>query len=63
MTKLVQLREGYYNLLIHMSQGGETSSGLQSFLYVNKQFKRLKGPIVMIWFTLARPLVKVYQMI
>ena len=50
-------------LLVHMSQGGATSSGLKSFFYVNKQFLNLKGPIKMVWFTLARPLIKVYQMI
>lgn len=50
-------------LLIHMSQGGATSSGLKSFIYVNKQFLNLKGPIKMVWFALARPLIKVYQMI
>ena len=50
-------------LLVHMSQGGATSSGFQSFFYVNKQFRRLKGPIKMLWFALTRPLIKVYQMI
>ena len=50
-------------LLIHMSQGGATSSGLQSFFYVNKQFKKLKGPIEMLWFAFTRLLIKVYQMI
>ena len=50
-------------LLIHMSQGGATSSGLQSFFYVNEQFKKLKGPVKMLWFALTRPLIKVYQMI
>lgn len=50
-------------LLIHMSQGGATSSGLRSFFYVNKQFKKLKGPVKMLWFALTRPLIKMYQMI
>lgn len=50
-------------LLIHMSSGGATSSGLQSFFYVNKQFRKLKGSPTTIWFALARPLIKIYQMI
>lgn len=49
-------------LLIHMSAGGATSSGVKSFFYVNKQFRKLKGPVKMFWFALARPLIKVYQM-
>ena len=49
-------------LLIHMSQGGETSSGIQSFFHVNKQFRKLKGPIKMLWFAFTRPLIKLYQM-
>ena len=50
-------------ILVFMSQGGATSSGLQSFFYVNKQFKKLKGPVKMLWFAFTRPLIKVYQMI
>lgn len=50
-------------LLIHMSQGGATSSGFKSFFFVNKQFRKLKGPIKMLWFALTRPLIKFYQMI
>ena len=50
-------------MLIHMSKGGATSSGLRSFFYVNKQFKKLKGPLKMIWFAITRPLIKIYQMI
>ena len=50
-------------LLVHMSQGGATSSGLQSFYYVNQQFRQLKGPITTLWFTFTRPIIKVYQMI
>lgn len=50
-------------LLIHMSQGGATSSGFKSFFFVNKQFRKLKGPIKMLWFAFTRPLIKVYQMI
>ena len=49
-------------LLIHMSQGGATSSGLRSFFYVNKQFRKLKGPMKMLCFALTRPLIKLYQM-
>ena len=50
-------------LLIHMSQGGATSSGFKSFFFVNKQFSKLKGPIKMLWFALTRPLIKFYQMV
>ncbi|MGC6413883.1 MAG: hypothetical protein ACON5K_04185 [Bacteroidia bacterium] len=49
--------------LIHMTAGGATSSGVRSFFHVNKQFRKLKGPIKMIWFALARPFIKFYQMI
>ena len=49
-------------MLVHMSAGGATSSGIRSFFYVNKQFRKLKGPILMIWFALTRPFIKVYQM-
>ena len=52
-----------HKLLIHMSAGGATSSGIKSFFVVNKQFKRLKGPLKMILFAIARPFIKVYQMI
>ena len=51
------------SLLVHMSQGGATSSGLKSFFYVNKQFRKLKGPIKMLWFAIVRPIIKIYQMI
>lgn len=50
------------SLLVHMSKGGATSSGLQSFFYVNKQFRKLKGPMKMLWFAFTRPLIKFYQM-
>lgn len=50
-------------LLIHMSAGGVTSSGLKSFLYVNKQFLKLKGPFKTTLFAIARPFIKVYQML
>ena len=49
-------------VLIHMSAGGATSSGLKSYFYVNKQFRKLKGPFKAIWFALTRPLIKIYQM-
>jgi len=50
-------------LLVHMSAGGETSSGLKSFFYVNKQFRQLKGVTKMMLFALTRPFIKIYQMI
>lgn len=50
-------------LLIHMSAGGATSSGVRSFFHVNKQFRKLKGPLIMAWFALTRPAIKVYQML
>jgi hypothetical protein len=50
-------------LLVHMSSGGATSSGLKSFFYVNKQFRNMKGTLKMIFFTMTRPLIKVYQML
>lgn len=50
-------------LLVHMADGGATSDGLQSFFFVNKQFKKLKGTFIMLWFALARPIIKIYQMI
>ena len=49
-----------HRLLIHMSQGGATSSGLKSFFHVNRQFRKLKGDAVTILFTLSRPLIKIY---
>lgn len=50
-------------LLIHMSAGGATSSGIKSFFFVNRQFRILKGPLKMILFAITRPFIKVYQMI
>lgn len=50
------------HLIIHMSKGGATSSGFKSFFFVNKQFRKLKGPIKMLWFAFTRPLIKFYQM-
>lgn len=51
------------HLLVHMSKGGATSSGLKSFLNVNRQFKRLKGRSKMIFYAIFRPILKVYLMI
>jgi len=50
-------------VLIHMSAGGATSSGLKSYFFVNEQFRKLKGPIRMILYSFSRPLIKIYQMI
>lgn len=49
--------------LIHMSAGGKTSSGLSSFLAVNREFRRLKGTFVSFCFIFTRPLIKILQMI
>ena len=49
-------------LVVHMSQGGATSSGFKSFLYVNKQFRKLKGPCKMIFYAFFRPIIKICQM-
>lgn len=49
-------------LIVHMADGGATSSGLKSFFFVNRQFKKLKGTVTMFWFALARPIIKLYQM-
>lgn len=49
-------------ILVNMISGGKTSSGLPSFLLVNKEFIKLKGYYVAFWFTITRPLVKVLQM-
>ena len=60
----LKLKYGYgRKLLIHMSAGGATSSGIKSFFYVNRQFRQLKGPVKMILFAVFRPFIKVYQMI
>lgn len=48
-------------LLVHMSQGGATSSGLKSFFFVNKEFIKLKGSFKTFLFALTRPMIKVYQ--
>ena len=49
--------------LIHMSAGGKTSSGLSSFIRVNKEFRKLKGVLISTYFTLTRPIIKIIQMI
>lgn len=50
-------------ILVFMSAGGKTSSGLYSFFTVNREFRRLKGIIVSSCFAFTRPLVKIMQMI
>jgi len=60
----IKLRYGYgKKLLIHMSAGGATSSGLKSFFHVNRQFRQLKGTKKMLFFAIFRPMIKIYQMI
>ena len=60
----LKLKYGYgRKLLIHMSAGGVTSSGIRSFFFVNRQFRQLKGPIKMIRFAMFRPIIKIIQMI
>ena len=57
------LRFGYGKIqLIRMTSGGVTSSGITSYFHVTCQFYKLKGPIRMLWFFIARPLIKLYQM-
>ena len=59
----LKLNYGYgKKLLIHMSAGGATSSGIKSFFYVNRQFRKLKGPLKMVLFAVFRPFLKIYQM-
>lgn len=50
-------------VLIHMTAGGKTSSGLSSFFYVTKEFIRLKGISSAIFYVFARPIIKVVQML
>ena len=60
----LKLNYGYgKKLLIHMSAGGATSSGVKSFFHVNRQFRQLKGTIKMVLFAVFRPFIKVYQML
>lgn len=60
----LKLNYGYgKKLLVHMSAGGATSSGVKSFFYVNRQFRQLKGTIKMVLFAVFRPFIKVYQML
>ena len=48
--------------LVHMSAGGKTSSGIKSFYLVSKEFAKLKGAHISIWFTVTRPIFKIIQM-
>jgi len=50
-------------ILINMSAGGKTSSGLYSFLVVNREFRKLKGNFLSSCFIFTRPIVKIIQMI
>ena len=49
-------------IMIHMSAGGKTSSGLTSFIRVNREFIKLKGLMVASCFSLTRPIIKLIQM-
>ena len=49
--------------IVHMSAGGATSSGVTSFFKVNKEFKKLKGPLRSYIFIVSRPIIKIIQMI
>jgi len=49
--------------LVFMSAGGKTSSGVSSFLAVNREFRRLKGILVSRCFVFTRPIIKIIQMI
>jgi glycosyltransferase involved in cell wall biosynthesis len=51
-----------HRTLVHMSAGGKTSSGLASFLLVSKEFAKLKGSFVALYFLFTRPLIKIIQM-
>lgn len=50
-------------VLVHMTGGGETSSGYTSFLRVSKDFVKLKGNIKAIIIFFTRPIIKLLQMI
>lgn len=50
-------------ILVHMSAGGKTSSGLTSFFNVSIEFIKLKGVLVSFYFIFTRPLIKIIQMI
>ena len=50
-------------LLINMSAGGKTSSGLSSFFLVNREFAKLKGKRTAAWYLISRPFFKLIQMI
>lgn len=49
--------------IVHMSAGGKTSSGLSSFLRLNREFRKLKGIIVSSCYIFTRPIIKIFQMI
>lgn len=49
-------------IMIHMSAGGKTSSGLTSFIRVNREFIKLKGRMVASCYMFARPIIKLIQM-
>lgn len=51
------------HIIIHMSAGGKTSSGLTSFIRVNGEFRKLKGPLAASCYTITRPIIKLIQMI
>lgn len=50
-------------ILVHMTAGGKTSSGLTSFLLVNKEFYAMCGAFKALIYILFRPMIKVIQMI
>ena len=46
------------NQIIRMAEGGLTTSGIESFILVSKEFVKMKGYLVGIWFIISRPLIK-----
>lgn len=50
------------NILVHMSSGGKTSSGLSSFVLVSREFGKMKGIWFSFFFALTRPIIKLIQM-
>ena len=49
--------------IVCMSAGGKTSSGINSFFVVNKEFRDLKGRLIATCFVFTRPIIKILQMI
>lgn len=49
-------------VLVHMSAGGKTSSGLKSFLFVSREFIELKGIFFSVFSVVTRPFFKLIQM-